>query len=268
MHQSDQIYLKSNAELAIMRKAGRMLEQVLREVREAAVEGVTTGELDRIAFSRIKALRARPGFKGLYDFPATLCISINEEVVHGIPGKRKLQNGDIVSIDCGLIWQDFYADSAFTVGVGAISEEAQRLLDVTLHSLWAGISAAKVGGRVSDIGAAVEQVVTGAGFHITENYTGHGLGRKLHEEPKVHNTALPRGPRISSGMTLAVEPMVNVGTSRTEELSDGWTVVTADRSLSAHFEHTIAITHSGLEILTCTEPPDLTQWGLTALRAV
>ena len=248
------IYLKSEAELAKMRKAGLMLEQVLAEVSAAAVEGVTTAELDRIAFSRIKAMKAKPAFKGLYDFPATLCTSFNEEIVHGIPGKRKLASGDILSIDCGLIHDGFYADSAVTVAVGTISAEARRLLDVTLDSLWAGIHAAAPGGRVSDIGAAIERTVRAAGFFPTENYTGHGIGRKLHEDPKVFNTAEPIGPKLSPGMTLAVEPMINIGTSDAMELSDGWTVVTRDRSLSAHFEHTIAITAQGVEVLTCSNP--------------
>ncbi|MBI1292753.1 type I methionyl aminopeptidase [bacterium] len=248
------IYLKSAAELAIMRKGGLMLEQVLQEVAAAAVEGTTTAELDRIAFSRIKAMKAKPAFKGLYGFPATLCTSFNEEVVHGIPGKRKLQVGDILSIDCGLIYNGFYADSAITVAVGEISAEARRLMDVTFESLWKGIHAAQPGGRVSDIGAAIEEHVRAAGFHPTDNYTGHGVGRQLHEEPKVFNSALPRGPRLVPGMTLAVEPMINIGTSAAVELSDGWTVVTKDRSLSAHFEHTIAITQTGVEVLTCSNP--------------
>jgi methionyl aminopeptidase len=254
MSGSHGIYLKSPTELAIMRKAGRMLEEVLQEVGAAAVEGVTTAELDRIAASRIKALKARAAFKGLYGFPATLCTSFNEEVVHGIPGKRKLEQGDILSIDCGLVHNGFYADSAITVAVGEISPQARQLLDVTLEALWIGIHAAKPGGRVSDIGAAIEEHVRKVGFHPTENYTGHGIGRSLHEDPKVFNTALPRGPKLSPGMTLAVEPMINIGTSDAVELKDGWTVVTRDRSLSAHFEHTIAITATGIEVLTCSNP--------------
>lgn len=253
MHQTKEIYLKSPSEIAIMRRAGHLLSGIMKEVCAAAVEGVTTLELDRLAFSRIKEAGAKPGFLNLYDFPNTLCISMNEEVVHGIPSKRKLKAGDIVSIDCGLVLEDFFADMAYTVPVGTVSEEARLLLEVTKNSLEAGIAAAQIGGRVSDIGEAVEKVVKAAGFHVVDQYTGHGLGRKLHEEPKVYNTAKPRGPRIGHGMTLAVEPMINVGTSKTRELEDGWTVVTLDGSLSAHYEHTIAITREGVEILTAGE---------------
>ncbi|CAN5379333.1 type I methionyl aminopeptidase [soil metagenome] len=259
MHQTNEIYLKSPSELAIMRRAGHKLEEIMAEVYETVQEGVTTAELDKLAYHRIKEAGGRPGFLGLYDFPNTLCISVNEQVVHGIPGKRKLLQGDIVSVDCGLVLQDFFADMAFTAPVGKISPEAKRLLTVTEQSLKAGIAAAQPGGRVSDIGAAIEQVVRAAGYHIVENYTGHGVGRKLHEEPKVYNTAKPRGPKITAGMTLAVEPMINIGTSRTEELNDGWTVVTVDRSLSAHFEHTIAVTMDGIEVLTRSGNR---QWGI------
>lgn len=246
----NQIYLKSADELAIMRRAGHLLRRVIREVTAAAVEGVTTLELDKIAHSRIREAGAVPGFLGLYDFPNTLCISINEEVVHGIPGKRKLVGGDIVSIDCGVILDGFFSDMAYTVPVGEISEEAARLLEVTKASLRAGIEAAKVGGRVGDIGAAIEKTVRKAGLHVVEDYTGHGIGRRLHEDPKVFNHGRERGRRIGHGLTLAIEPMVNVGTGETEELKDGWTVVSRDRSLSAHFEHTVAITRDGVEILT------------------
>lgn len=245
-----EIYLKSADELAIMRRAGRMLRAILCEVASMASEGVTTLELDRLARSRIREAKAVPAFLGLYDFPNTLCISINEEIVHGIPGKRKLAEGDIVSIDCGVILDGFYADTALTVGIGRISEEAQQLLAATREALDAGLAAARVGGRVGDIGTAVEKVVRRAGFHVIEDYTGHGIGRQLHEEPKVYNTSQERGRRIGHGMTLAVEPMVGVGTGATEELEDGWTVVTKDRSLAAHFEHTVAITRDGVEVLT------------------
>jgi len=245
-----EVYLKSPAELALMRRAGHLLERILREVCDAAVEGTTTLELDRLAYDRIRKAGARPGFLKLYDFPNTLCISLNEEVVHGIPSKRRLCEGDIVSIDCGLILDGFFADSAWTVAVGKISPEAERLLKVTRQALDDGIAAISATGRVSDIGAAVERTAHAAGYHITENYTGHGLGMKLHEEPKVYNTAEPRGIRLRAGMTLAIEPMINAGTSRTRELSDGWTVVTEDGSLSAHFEHTVAIVANGVEVLT------------------
>ena len=247
---SNEVYLKSAAEIAIMRRAGRLLRGIIREVTEAAVEGVTTLELDRLAYMRIKEARAIPGFLGLYDFPNTLCISVNEAVVHGIPTKRRLVEGDLVSIDCGLILEGYFADTAYTVPVGRISPVAERLLRTTRESLDAGIAAARVGGRVGDIGAAVERMVHAAGFHCVEGYCGHGVGRSCHEEPQVYNTSQERGKRIASGLTIAIEPMVNVGTSETRELEDGWTVVTADGSLSAHFEHTVAITDAGVEILT------------------
>lgn len=250
------MYLKSPGELAIMRRAGRMLARVMKELQGAVQEGVTTLELDRLAHARIRSLGGKPGFLGLYEFPNTLCISLNEEIVHGIPGRRKLKAGDIVSVDCGLILEGFYADMAFTAPVGVVSDEAARLLTVTRESLAAGIAAIKPGGRVGDIGAAVEKVVRQAGFHVTEDYTGHGVGRSLHEEPKVYNTGQERGRRLQEGMTLAIEPMVNVGTGRTRQLEDGWTVVTEDGSLSAHFEHTVAVTASGAEILTLEEGLD------------
>ncbi len=253
------LYLKSPDELAIMRRAGHLLQRIIHEVVDAAEEGVATLELDKIAYSRIREAKAVPGFLGLYDFPNTLCISINEEIVHGVPGRRKLKQGDLVTIDCGLIIDGFYADTAYTVGVGEISEESQRLLRATRDSLYAGIEAARVGGRVGDIGSAVEKVVYEAGFHCIEEYTGHGIGRELHEEPKVYNTSRERGKRIPNGLTIAIEPMVGVGTGETEELEDGWTVVTKDRSLAAHFEHTVAITDQGVEILTMD--PDLEEYA-------
>lgn len=252
-----EIYLKSTAEIAKMRRAGHLLQRVIREVVQAVHPGITTIELDKLAYSRIKEAKAIPGFLGLYDFPNTLCVSVNEQVVHGIPGKRKLLEGDIVSIDCGLILDKFFADSAYTVGVGKISPEAQKLLDTTQEALYAGIDAAKVGGRVGDIGTAVEKVVLAAGFSCVEGYSGHGVGHLLHEDPQVLNTGKERGKRIVSGMTLAIEPMVNIGGSATRELGDKWTVVTADGSLSAHFEHTVAITDAGVEILTLD--PELEQ---------
>ncbi|MCC7392509.1 type I methionyl aminopeptidase [Candidatus Sumerlaeota bacterium] len=244
------LYLKSDAEIALMRRAGHLLQRIIREVTEAVHPGITTLELDRLAYSRIKEAKAIPGVLGLSDFPNTLCISVNDEIVHGIPSRRKLVEGDIVSIDCGLILNDFFADTAYTVPVGKISAEAQRLIDVTRQSLYAGINAIKPGGRVGDIGAAVEKVVHEAGYHCTEGYTGHGVGRHLHEKPDVPNDSKRAGIRLQPGMTLAIEPMINQGTSKTKRLKDDWTVVTADGSLSAHFEHTVAITRDGVEILT------------------
>lgn len=247
------VYLKSADELAAMRRAGHLLRRVIREVLSAVDEGVTTLELDKLAYRRIREAGAIPGFLGLYDFPNTLCISVNEEVVHGIPGKRRLKQGDIVSIDCGLVLDGFYSDHAWTVGVGQLDAKVEHLLRVSEESLFLGIKAARVGNRVGDIGAAVEAHVQAADLSVVEEYTGHGIGRRCHEEPKVYNTGIRRGRRIASGMTLAIEPMVSIGTGKTRELADGWTVVTADRSLSAHFEHTVAITSEGTEILTRDE---------------
>lgn len=244
------IYLKSSAEIAIMRRAGHMLQRIIREVVESVDVGVTTLELDKLAHSRIKEAGAIPAFLGQYDFPNTLCTSLNEQVVHGIPNRQKLRDGDVLSIDCGVILEGFYADTAYTVGVGKISDEAAHLMKITRRALYAGIDAARVGNRVGDIGRAVEKIVHGAGYHCIDNYTGHGIGRTLHEDPKVYNTSVERGKRIGNGLTIAIEPMVALGTSQTRELEDEWTVVTADGSLAAHFEHTVAITHEGVEILT------------------
>lgn len=245
------VYLKSQQELAIMRRGGHMLQRIIHEVCDAAQEGVTTLELDKLAYHRIREAKAKPAFLGQYGFPNTLCISVNEAVVHGVPTKRKLQSGDIVSIDCGLILEGFYADTAYTVGVGQVSELAQRLMKVTKESLYAGIAAARNGNRVGDVGAAVEDMVRAAGFWCIEKYAGHGVGRTLHEDPQILNQGpAGKGKRLVPGMTVAIEPMVAVGTSKTRELSDKWTVVTADGSLAAHYEHTVAILEDGVEILT------------------
>jgi methionyl aminopeptidase len=245
------IYYKSDAEIARIRRAGRILHAVLAEVSQAVQPGVTTSELDRLARTRIREAKARPAFLGQYGFPATLCVSINEEVVHGIPSKRRLQEGDIVSIDCGVVFDGFFSDSAVTVPVGKVSEEAQRLMDVTKHSLELAIAQCQPGNRTGDIGWAVEQYVTSHGYSVVEGYGGHGVGRKIHEEPKVDNVGPPgTGERLRRGLVIAVEPMVNIGTGETEELEDEWTVVTKDGRWSAHFEHTIAITADGYEILT------------------
>ncbi len=251
--QEDRIYLKSADEVAVMRRAGHLLGRIIREVLENVDEGVTTIELDKLAYRRIREAGAIPGFLGLYNFPNTLCISVNEQVVHGIPDKRRLKSGDIVSIDCGLILDGFFADHAWTVGVGKLDPEAERLLQVGEEALFRGIDAARYAGRVGDIGRAIEEHVTRAGFSVVEEYTGHGIGRRCHEDPKVYNTGTRRGKRMGQGLTLAIEPMVNIGSGRTKELADGWTVVTADGSLSAHFEHTVAIGQEGTEILTSAE---------------
>lgn len=247
--------LKSRAEIEKMRRAARILQRVILEVVNTAEVGLTTLELDRLAHSRIKEAGARPAFLNMYGFPKTLCISINEEVVHGIPNKKRtLEDGDIVSIDCGVWLDGFFADTAYTVGVGRVDPKAQRLMEVTQRSLDLAIGQCLPGNRLGDIGAAVQECVEGAGFAVIKGYTGHGIGRNLHEKPKVENQGRAgRGERLRPGMVLAIEPMVAMGAGDTEELEDGWTVVTRDRSLAAHFEHTIAILEDGPEILTRSE---------------
>lgn len=234
-----------------MREAGRVVAITLAELEQAVRPGITTAELDRIAEKVIRKLGAIPAFKGYHGYPATICASVNEEVVHGIPGLRKLENGDIISIDVGAVLNGFYGDSARTFPVGDISPDARRLLAVTEESLYQGISQAKIGNRVSDISHAVQKYVESHGFSVVRDYVGHGIGTAMHEEPQVPNFGPPgRGHRLLPGMTLAIEPMVNMGEFNVKTLADGWTVVTLDGSLSAHFEHTIAITANGPEILT------------------
>ncbi len=235
-----------------MRRAGRIVAETRQRVAEAVRPGVTTEQLDRIAEERIIAEGATPSFKGYRGFPATICASINEEVVHGIPGRRSLRDGDLVSLDFGAIWEGYHADSALTVFCGEPpSDQAEKLVRVTEEALEAGISQILAGGRLSDIGHAVQQVVEGAGFSVVREYVGHGIGQSLHEDPQIPNYGVPgRGPELRPGMVLAVEPMVNLGGWETRQLADGWTVVSADGSLSAHFEHTIALTEDGPEVLT------------------
>ena len=250
------ITIKSERELALMRQAGKVVAEAKFHVMEAVKPGVTTGELDSIAEDVIRKMGAVPSFKGYaaggpIPFSGTICASINEEIVHGIPGSRKLKDGDIFSVDVGAIVKGFHGDSAFTVGVGDISDEAQRLIDATRKSLRFGIEQANSGARIGDIGNAVQQYAESQGYSIVRKYVGHGIGRSLHEEPQVPNYGRPgRGVLIKKGMTLAIEPMLNIGTHETVQLDDGWTVVTADGELSAHFEDTIAITADGAEILT------------------
>ncbi|GBF31910.1 methionine aminopeptidase [Desulfocucumis palustris] len=245
------ITLKSEKELTYMRDAGRVVAGAHRELAKAVKTGVTTAELDRLAEDFILARGARPAFKGLYGFPATICVSPNEQVVHGIPGLRVLENGDIISIDIGSEINGYFGDSAATLPVGDISSEAARLLAVTESSLFKGIAEARDGNRLSDISHAVQKHVESHGFSVVRDYVGHGIGSSMHEEPQVPNFGRPgRGPRLRAGMTLAIEPMVNMGTHEVTTLPDNWTVVTRDRKLSAHFEHTIAITDKEPEILT------------------
>lgn len=246
------ITLKSERELNYMRTAGKAVAQILEEMCRMVQPGITTGELDRYAESRCKDLKVRPAFKGYHGFPACVCISVNEQVVHGIPSTKKvLREGDIVGLDFGVSYEGWYGDSARTVAVGNISPEAQKLVDVTRESLARGVAQCREGNRVFDIGHAVQKYVEGFGYSVVREFVGHGIGRALHEDPQVPNFGPSgRGTVLKVGMVLAIEPMVNVGSHEVRVLDDGWTAVTLDRSLSAHFEHTVAITPNGPEILT------------------
>ncbi|MGQ9557135.1 MAG: type I methionyl aminopeptidase [Desulfurispora sp.] len=245
------IILKTEKELAYMRDAGRIVAGAHAEIAQAVRPGVTTAELDRIAEEYITRKGGRPAFKGLYGYPATICASVNEQVVHGIPGLRVLQNGDIISIDIGAEINGFFGDSAVTLPVGEVSPQVSRLLEVTEQSLYQGIARAVEGNRLTDISHAIQKYVEAHGFSVVRDYVGHGIGSSMHEEPQVPNFGRPgRGPRLKAGMTLAIEPMVNMGTYKVRTLPDNWTVVTDDLQYSAHFEHTIAITESEPEILT------------------
>ena len=235
----------------MMREAGRIVAQTLEVLRTAIEPGITTAELDALAEKFIRSQGARPAFKGLYGFPASICASVNEQVVHGIPGLRSLEKGDIISIDIGTEIKGYYGDAAYTFAVGDIAAQAARLLAVTEEALYRGIAAARPGNRLSDISHAVQTLVESNGFSVVREYVGHGIGRSMHEEPQLPNFGPPgRGPRLRAGMTLAIEPMVNAGAADVVTMADAWTVVTRDRRLSAHFEHTVAITDSGPEILT------------------
>jgi methionyl aminopeptidase len=242
---------KSWDELKKMHRACTIVVETLDVLAQAAVAGTTTKELDTISRERIVKAGAKPAFLGYRGYPATLCISVNDEVVHGIPGKRKLQDGDIVSLDLGCIVDGFYGDAARTVGVGAVSAEAQRLMKATEESLFAGIAQCQPTRRIGDIGAAVQQVAEGYGYSVVREFVGHGIGTSLHEDPQVPNYGPPgRRERLVPGMCLAIEPMVNVGGPDVRVLDDGWTAVTVDRSLSAHFELSLAITRHGPWILS------------------
>jgi methionyl aminopeptidase len=245
---------KTNEELARMRKAGRIVAEMLDEVQKAARPGLTTGDLDQVARAVIERRGARSNFLNYHGFPGVICTSPNNVIVHGIPGNYRLKEGDILSVDCGAIWEGYHADAARTFPVGTVSREAQRLMEVTERSLWAGIDQMHDGNRLNDIGRAVQKVAEGAGYSVVREYVGHGIGTSLHEEPKVPNYEQPRrGIKLKTGHVLAVEPMVNLGRPETELYDDGWTVVTADGSLSAHFEHTIAVTDNGPEVLTAPD---------------
>ena len=251
------ITLKNSAEIAVMRAASRIVAEVLEELVAAARPGVSTLDLDRLAEELTLKKGARPAFKGYrpgeVEYRHSLCVSINEEIVHGIPkAGRKLKPGDIVGLDFGVVYQGFYGDAARTVAIGKVTESAVRLMQVTRAALYAGIERALVGNRISDIARAVQHTAEAAGFSVVTDFAGHGIGRKLHEDPQVPNYFLPGmpNPRLREGMVLAIEPMINEGTAELEILADGWTAVTADGKLSAHFEHSIAITASGPEILS------------------
>jgi methionyl aminopeptidase len=245
------IIVKSLQEIELMRQAGRIVAGTLQELAGAVRPGITTIKLDALARQYIQKSGARPAFLGYHGFPATICTSLNEEVVHGIPGLRRLKAGDIISIDVGVFYKGYYGDAAATFPVGEVSPLAKRLLEVTRESLYKGIEKAYPGNRLYDISAAIQTYVESRGFSVVRSYVGHGIGSEMHEEPQVPNFGFPgKGPVLEAGMVLAIEPMVNAGTWEVETLSDDWTVVTKDRNLSAHFEHTVAIMQDGPEILT------------------
>ncbi|MDQ2952948.1 MAG: type I methionyl aminopeptidase [Chloroflexota bacterium] len=246
------VTLKTASEAVKMREAGKIVAEMLALTRDAAKPGASTAELDRIARDVIKRHGAASSFLGYYGYPATICTSINEEIVHGIPSpKRKLKDGDIIGIDAGAIVDGWHADAAVTIAVGTVSEAARRLIETTEEALRRGIAAAKVGGRIGDIGATVQAYAESQGYAVVRNYVGHGIGRAMHEEPQVPNYGLPdRGLPIKSGLCLAIEPMLNAGKADTRVQGDQWTVVTEDGSLSAHFEHTLWCTDEGPVVLT------------------
>ncbi|NMC13166.1 MAG: type I methionyl aminopeptidase [Chloroflexi bacterium] len=248
------IIIKSQAELNLMREAGRVNALALEAARQIIRPGVSTQEIDEAAAEVIRKHGAKPAFLGVpgaYPYPATTTVSINDEMVHGIPGKRKIKEGDIVSVDCGTILEGFVGDSAFTMGVGEISAEAKRLIEVTERALYIGIEKLRVGNRVGDVGSAIQKFVEGHGFHVPREYTGHGIGRSMWEGPQVPNYGIAgRGIPLRAGMAIAIEPMVLVGTHETRVMPDRWTVSSKDSSLTAHFEHTVAVTQNGPVILT------------------
>jgi methionyl aminopeptidase len=247
------IQLKSNREIELMSEGGKILGQTVQRLSESVRPGMSTAELDALAEDFIRSHDgATPAFKGLYGFPGSICTSINDEIVHGIPSKKRLlRQGDIISIDVGVGYRGFFTDSATTVAVGEVDSRTKQLLTVTLQALEAGIAAARIGNHIGDIGAAVQAVVESAGFSVVRDLVGHGIGVEFHEEPQVPNYGKPkRREKLVPGLTLAIEPMVNVGGPATRTLPDRWTIVTADGSRSAHFEHTVAITENGPRVLT------------------
>ena len=254
---SDSIYIKSKSEIELMRQAGRITAGAREIARQAVAAGVTTKQIDKLVHEFIVKSGAKPTFKGYGGFPGSACISVNDEVIHGIPGKRIIRSGDIVSIDVGATYKGFVGDCAGTFACGEITDEAKKLIEVTRQSFFEGIKFARIGYRVSDISAAVQEYVESHGFSVVREFVGHGVGRQLHEAPEVPNYRVERrtrpDPRLVKGMTLAIEPMVNMGGCAIRVLDDDWTVVTLDGSLSAHYENTIAITDGEPEILTMAE---------------
>ncbi|MFC7678129.1 type I methionyl aminopeptidase [Paenibacillus sp. GCM10028914] len=245
------IICKSEKELGLMREAGRIVAECHKLLSAHIEPGITTGELDQMADRFIRSQGALPSFKGYNGFPSSICASVNEELVHGFPSKRKLIEGDIVTFDIGAQYEGYHGDSAWTYPVGKITEEAQRLLDVTEGSLFAGLALIKPDVRLFTISHAIQRYIEDAGFSVVREYVGHGVGTDLHEDPQIPNYGIPdRGPRLKPGMVLAIEPMVNAGKRNVKTLEDNWTVVTVDGSLCAHFEHTVAVTEDGMEILT------------------
>jgi methionyl aminopeptidase len=245
------IVCRSRLEIEKLRRVNQLVAQVLEELRQMAAPGVTTEDIDRVAERRVRAEGAEPAFKGYHGYPATVCVSANEQVVHGIPSRRPLVEGDILSIDMGAKLDGYFGDCAVTVPIGRVSPKASELLRITEEALFHGIDAVKPGARVSDLGAAVQQHVEAHGLSVVREFVGHGIGTSLHEEPQIANYGPGgRGPRLAEGMVLAIEPMVNAGTAAVKVLADNWTAVTRDGSLSAHFEHTVVVTGSGCEILT------------------
>jgi methionyl aminopeptidase len=249
------IVCKSPAEIEKMRAASQLVAQILDELAAMVTPGISTADLDHAAEQKVRAAGAEPAFKGYRGYPATLCASANEQVIHGIPNRTPLRAGDIISLDMGVKLNGYYGDSAVTVPVGVVREDVTRLLRVTQEALEQGIAQVKIGGRISDIGHAIQRHVEAHGFSVVREFVGHGIGASLHEEPQIANYGEPgRGPRLAEGMTLAIEPMVNMGKPAVKVLSDGWTAVTKDGSLSAHFEHTVAVGKNGPDILTARQP--------------
>ena len=247
----ERIVLKSLQEIEKMRRSNLIVAEILGALKSAVRPGVTTRELDEKATALLAKTGARPAFKGYNGYPAALCASVNEEVIHGIPSGRVLKEGDIVSLDFGAVWEDYYGDAAITLPVGRISPEAEKLLRVTREALDRAIAQARPGNRLQDISAAVQSHVEANGFSVVRDFVGHGIGQHLHEKPQIPNFGTPgRGIRLQAGMTLAIEPMINAGGYEVEILEDGWTAVTKDRSLSAHFEHSVAVTENGPYILS------------------